>query len=153
MKKQNLCGKSTLKTFLGCAGVLGSQDPYSLGSCFLGVKDTVTICLKEKKPSFEFKPEKVFMNPQRYDFRRKYIRPIRDFHKKDLEEEKELKRIIEKLNRDRAIKKELKPRIESGILVVTCNGCGHKQQIELIQPFNCQDFKCQGCGCKIRINF
>jgi len=156
MQKQKKCGKSIVKAIFGCVGLLGSQDPYSITSCFWEVKDATATCWKEtkenKKPSFEFKPEKVFMNPQRYNFRQKYIRPIREFKRIDLEEERELKRIVEKLNRDRTIKKELKPKIESGILIVACSSCGHKQQIELIKPSEYQDFKCENCGYESKIN-
>lgn len=138
MQNQKKCGRSIIKAIVGCAGLAKSQDPFNIGSCFWEVKDATATCWKEaqenKKPSFEFKPEKVFMNPQRYNFKQRYVRPIKEFRQVDYEEERELKQIIEKLNKDRTIKKEFKPKIESGVLLVDCSNCGHKQQIKLINP-------------------
>ena len=149
MERQKKCGKSIVKAIFECVSLAKSQDPLNLVSCFWEIKDTTATCWNEIKerntPNIKLQQEKVFMNPNKYNFKPVYIRSIRKFKVRNYEEEKELKEIIKGLNKDRTIKKEFKPKIESGVLLVSCNNCGHKQQIRIIATSEYQKFKCENC--------
>jgi len=151
MFKNKKCGRSIIKAIVGCAGLAKSQDPFSISSCFWEITDTGATCWKEVQENRNKKVivnrDKVFMQPYKYNYRKEYVRPIRSF-RYSKEEETELKEIISQLNRDRTIKKEHKPSIKSGVLLVTCSNCGHEQQVNLVGSLGSQKFICKECNCE-----